>query len=122
MKKIYAKWMDFVLLLIFAGAVAAAALSLGKKEGSPQLVITTPEGEYIYPLDTDGEYKAAGQAGTSIITVKDGKACFSDSPCPNKTCVQSGPVFRNGEWAACLPNDVFIRIEGGDAETDAVAY
>ena len=122
MKTFYAKWMDGVVLLIFAGVLAAAPLSLTKRSGDAYLVITSPDGEYMYPLGTDAEYSVAGRIGASRIAVKDGKAFFVDSPCPNKTCVQSAPLSTNGAWAACLPNDIFIRIEGGGSETDAVAY
>ena len=38
------------------------------------------------------------------------------------TCVASRPVSKNGEWAACLPNDVFIRVESGASDLDAVSY
>ena len=88
------------------------ALKKARSTGSLHLVIGSPGGEYIYPLEKDAAYSIQGLLGESIIEVHDGEAHFLDSPCPNKTCVQAGFIHRSGEWAACLPNDVFIRIEG----------
>jgi hypothetical protein len=35
-----------------------------------------------------------------------------------------GPVSEAGQWAACMPNRVFISIEGGkpDEEIDILSY
>ena len=80
-------------------------------------------GEYVFPLDRDGLYNVAGLHGDSVIEVLDGKARFKDSPCPNKTCVQQGFISLPGEWAACLPNDVFIMVQGAakKGSVDALA-
>lgn len=87
------------------------------------LVIDSPGGQYVYALDTDATYEVEGRLGISTIRVSGGRAFFTDSPCPNKTCVQSSPVSQNGEWSACLPNDIFIRVENtSDDSVDAVAF
>ena len=61
--------------------------------------------------------------GESSIQVESGKAKFLDSPCENKNCIQSGEISVNGQWAACLPNGIFINIEGKNKENtfDAVS-
>ncbi len=96
--------------------------ALRKKSGRDVLLVFAGDEKYIYPLTRDGVYEIPGKIGVSVICVEDGKARFLDSPCPNKTCVASHPVSKNGEWAACLPNDVFIRVEASSDDLDAVAF
>ncbi len=92
-------------------------------KGDTILTIESPGGVWKYSLDKDGTYNIPGENGDSIIGIKDGKASFIESACPNKTCVLSAPVSRGGEWIGCLPNRVFIRIEGEQhTGFDAVGY
>ncbi len=37
---------------------------------------------------------------------------MEEDPGPLQICVQKGRISQAGEWLACLPNEVFIRIEG----------
>lgn len=111
-------------ILIFCLGIAAIVFSfkiLGKSKGSEKyLVVAAYESEYIYPLNKDASLEFEGIEGISKIEIKDGKAFFTDSCCPNKTCVQCTPISSNNEWTACLPNQVFIRVEGGTSEDDVV--
>lgn len=118
--------MDFVFVAAVAGVVVFLFLRLGRNSDDSKkrlLVQSSAGGEYVFPLDRDGLYNVAGLHGDSVIEVLDGKARFKDSPCPNKTCVQQGFISLPGEWAACLPNDVFIMIQGAakKGSVDAVA-
>ncbi|MGI6752165.1 MAG: NusG domain II-containing protein [Anaerovoracaceae bacterium] len=46
---------------------------------------------------------------------KDGKIAFISSDCPDKVCVKTGKIHRVGEYAACLPNGIILKIvPGGD--------
>ena len=111
-RKFQLKPLDFVVTAVFLCVIFISFAKIKRSSGSEQLlVITAPQAEYIYTLQQDAEYQVKGKDGISIICVKDGKAFFKDSACPNKTCVQSSPVSRAGEWSACLPNEVFLRIE-----------
>ncbi len=102
------------MLAIFALALAFSAVQLGKPKADAVHVKAVGNGKtYIFPLDRDGTYSVQGAMGVSIIRIENGAVYFEDSPCPNKTCIQTGKISRPGQWAACLPNDVFIRIEGG---------
>lgn len=118
--------MDFVFVAAVAGVVVFLFLRLGRNldDSKKRLVVqSSAGGEYVFPLDRDGLYNVAGLHGDSVIEVLDGKARFKDSPCPNKTCVQQGFISLPGEWAACLPNDVFIMVQGAakKGSVDAVA-
>jgi hypothetical protein len=55
--------------------------------------------------------------------IRDGSAWVVSSQCPNQICVRQGKISRPGQWIACLPNDIFIRISGQtDAPVDMVSY
>lgn len=41
---------------------------------------------------------------------KDGSIRFEESDCPDKICVKTGKLNSVGETAACLPNEIFIKI------------
>lgn len=117
------RWGDVVIGILFVVAIVFSILALKKKSaGKSQLIISAGNKEYVYPMDKDGLYSIPGLLGDSQIRVENGKARFENSPCPSKTCVQTGFISKNGTWAACLPNQVFIRIESPDDELDAVAF
>lgn len=40
----------------------------------------------------------------------DGSICFMKSNCPDKLCIRSGRLNLVGETAACLPNDIILKI------------
>lgn len=95
----------FSLFLIFS-------LRKGSALKKTYAVVKSSSEEYILPLEKDCELTVHGKIGDSVVEVKDSAVRFKHSPCPNKTCVHQGFISKNGEWAACLPNDVFILIEG----------
>lgn len=49
---------------------------------------------------------------TMKILFQNGTVRFSESNCPDKICVHTGSLLRNGQVAACVPADVLIRIRG----------
>jgi len=87
-------------------------------------VIKGRDGEWVYPLSSDRVVSVAGPLGDTLVAIEGKTARIKDSPCPNKTCVAGGSISRPGQWLACLPNQVLVRIEGGadDADIDAAAY
>jgi hypothetical protein len=116
------KVLDIPILLLSVAALLASVLMVRRGGGDErQLVVRTPEGEFVYPLSKNAVYRIEGAIGISEIEVSDGAARFLDSPCPGKTCVMTGSLSEAGAWAACLPNQVFIRIEGDRQELDAIA-
>lgn len=113
------KPIDYIIAVLFlAAAVFSLIYALQYKEGKAKLIVTDGRREWVYPLDEDREIEVKGTLGISRILIKNGQAMFLDSPCDNRVCVQSFPLSRNGDWAACLPNQIFIHVEGAD-ETDS---
>ena len=102
---------DFIIFAIFLSITIASFLFL-KTHGTSEahLVVTSGKKEYIYPLSKNQEVEIEGVLGKSVIVIQNGRAFFKDSPCQNKTCVHMGAVSGENDWAACLPNDIFIRV------------
>lgn len=80
----------------------------------------------VYPLAGDREFTVEGAEGTVRVAVKDGEVSVVSAPCRNKICQLSRPIKKPGEWIACIPGKVIIRIRGqaetGFGQTDAVSY
>lgn len=111
------KLLDLPIILLSLAALLTSVLLLrrgGRDE--KHVIIRTEEAEYVYPLSKDAVYRIEGSIGISEIEISDGTVRFLDSPCPGKTCVMTGALSEPGQWAACLPNKVFVRIEGSDSD------
>ncbi|HAK69499.1 MAG TPA: hypothetical protein DEO40_03415 [Treponema sp.] len=121
-KKILFRWGDAVALIVCAALFVFSLFFAGRGGSSASLCVECGGEEYRYPLDKDGVYTVHGLLGDSVIKVENGEAHFIESPCRNKNCVFAGKISRTGEWAACLPNDVLIRIDGENDEVDALSF
>ncbi len=45
-----------------------------------------------------------------VIVCEKGEVFFKSSDCRDKICCNAGHLSRTGEWAACLPNEIFLKI------------
>ncbi|HLW22173.1 MAG TPA: NusG domain II-containing protein [Sphaerochaetaceae bacterium] len=106
-------------IAIFIVSIAIIAFSLGRFtdfSGEPQVHVRTDGGEFIYDLGVDAFATFNGPVGETSIEIKDGKVHVHDSDCRNKVCISAGWVSRVGDWIICLPNNVFVLIEGAVAQ------
>ena len=120
------KFADILLILLFAATIVYFSLNffVKNKNSVKQVIIESGENIWYYQLDKDKEIKIEGILGESTIKIEDGFVFFENSPCPNKLCVNSSAISKNGDWIACLPNGVFARIEGEheNSEIDGTSY
>jgi hypothetical protein len=117
--------LDLAIALAAAGAVAlSAASAYGPGKGRAEAVISGRDGQWVYPLSADRDIAVAGPLGDTHIEIRAHSIHIEDSPCPNKTCIAAGSIAASGQWIACLPNRVFVRVEGGGASggVDASVY
>jgi len=63
-----------------------------------------------------------GQLGISTLQVKTGKIRFLTSPCQQKQCIHAGWLKNQGNFIACLPNQVSIQLAQKTQPWDAIAY
>lgn len=116
--------LDVIALVLVAAAIGAISLRVYSGNRAASEVTIESEGKaWIYPLDKDRAVDVRGPLGVTRILIESGHARIADSPCPDKLCVHMGRLAGPGQWAACLPNRVFVRI-GGEAahEVDGATF
>ncbi|ULQ59291.1 NusG domain II-containing protein [Brucepastera parasyntrophica] len=115
-----------ILILIAGLFVFVLSLSLLNSDtgGERRIVIESPEGTWLYGMEADRTISIPGKLGPSVIRISEDSAAIIYSPCPNQTCITAGAISKTGSWAACLPNRVMLKIEGGPEEEtiDAMGY
>lgn len=101
-----------VLLLAWAGALASLAWYFQAPTGRRAEVVV--DGRVVANLDLrqERDLTVTGAQGTSHIRVRDGAVRFTHSACRAGRCVRSGWLERGGQTAACVPNQVLVRVRG----------
>ncbi|MCL2443017.1 MAG: NusG domain II-containing protein [Treponema sp.] len=123
MKTLVKKFDVIIILLVAALTFFTAYFAYIKPQGQPRILIRGLDGEWTYPFKTDETIIVHGPLGDTIVRVHENRAWIESSPCNNQTCVASGSVSRQGQWAACLPNSVLLLVDGSrDDDVDAVVW
>ena len=109
---------DFILIfiiLLLAGFVWAMS-TFFHTGTSAKLLISVENKEYgIYDL-TENQVIAIGD--TNICEIKDGYVSMTYADCPDKVCVHSAGISKNGQTIICMPNRVVLEIIGDDADNE----
>jgi hypothetical protein len=109
------KPLDFLVIGISLALTGFSAFTVySQPQASDQVVIQGSGKTWVYPIDAEETIAVPGPLGETIVKIHDHQAYVTFSPCDNQTCVAAGHVSSDGEWVACLPNNVFIIIEGTD--------
>jgi hypothetical protein len=104
----------FFIALSLAVSLASISFASKGQAGTPTLVVESPQGKWVYQMNSSRDIVISGTIGESTLELRDGKVRFLESPCENKLCVIHAPLSNNGDWNACLPHRVMVHIEGGD--------
>jgi hypothetical protein len=111
--------LDLGVILLALGLTGFSAFLVYVKPGNAAQVLISGSGrEWIFPLDVDERVEVPGPLGNTVVQVRNHQAWLESSPCTNQLCVAAGHVRKGGEWAACLPNNVFLKIEGSEGHKD----
>jgi len=81
-----------------AGAVARVTIGLGDAQRSEEIA-----------LNADGVHNLMAELPVHL-QVQDGAIRFVHSECPDHLCEDFGWLRYDGDWAACLPAGVVVRI------------
>jgi hypothetical protein len=112
--------LDWIILAASLALLVFLTLAVrSSREGELSVVVGGSGQEWIYPLGEDRIVEIPGPLGSTVVEIQGGHVHIAASPCPNQTCVASGGIDAAGQWLACLPNQVFVRVEGR-AEDDSV--
>jgi len=113
---------DILIIFLAAGLTISSAYFVYLKPQNSQHVLIKGQGsEWIFPLNADETVVVQGPLGDTVVRINDGNVWIESSPCQNQTCVSAGILRRHGNWAVCLPNNVFVMIEGADEKSDVDA-
>ena len=118
------KALDFLAVLLSLLVIGGFSLyAYGGKSTAGDVVIEASGAQWIYPLSVDRREAVHGPLGDTVVVIQGGKAWVEDSPCPDKLCVHMPAVSRPGQWIACLPNRVFVRVRGSsDQNVDSISW
>jgi len=113
---------DIFIVLLTAGFVFFSAYRVYiRPQGQTRVLVRGQGLEWVFPIDAEETVVVPGPLGDTVVRIGDGHAWVESSPCENQTCVAGGRVARQGQWTACLPNNVLLMIEGtGGDDVDAV--
>lgn len=100
----------FVLANIFGYMV-----SINKEKAAKEVIIVR-DGEIIHKYKIDDTYERTIKLDFgnehNIVEIKDGKVTMTESNCPDKVCIETKPISKNGEMIVCLPHKLYVKIEG----------
>ena len=75
---------------------------------------------YRVELSTAKEslFSIPGEPDVVFQLYTDGSIAFIESNCPDKVCIRSGRLKYAGQFAACLPNRILLKIVSNDKERE----
>lgn len=115
-----------IVLIVLAGLVVALFFVFKSFSQTNLVAEVYYDGKVIDTINlSEKEEKkiCTGEKSSVIIVSRDGKIYFENSPCPDKVCVKSGELEKNGDFASCLPEKVVIKVSGErTSEIDAIVY
>jgi hypothetical protein len=112
---------DFVAIGFAVALTAGSGVMVygrGKKDAKPQVLIQGPTQSWVFPIDAEETVNVRGPLGDTVVRVHGGEAWVLSSPCDNQVCVAGGHINADGQWVACLPNEVFLMVEGSGNSQD----
>jgi hypothetical protein len=106
-----------IIMLLAMAAVAFVLMQMG---GSGKYAEVVRDNTVVKRLSLAEDTTYSPINGVEI-EVKNGKAAFAESDCPDKICVNTGFIGNTGQSAVCLPNRLTLRIVG-DSDNGVDAY
>jgi hypothetical protein len=113
--------------LLIIGAVAVIALVLlllnsfiFTKEGVYAEIYHDSALVYRINLSTaeEGSFSIPEEPDVVFQLYADGSIAFRESDCPDKICIRSGRLKNAGQFAACLPNGILLKIVSNDKDRE----
>ena len=103
---------DIIIFTIFLTISVLSFTLYTTISGNPKVYVTSEGREWVYDLSVDTSATFEGPVGFTTIEISNNRVHVHESDCKNQICVLAGWISKPGEWIACLPNNVFILIQG----------
>lgn len=112
------------LVISIAVVILVSAYAFADPSDPTQVSVQSSDGDFLYTLAQARSIRVEGPIGHTHIEIEGSRARIVSSPCRDQICVAAGWLDTSGDWTACLPNRVFVRVEGGDRSdgVDAQTY
>jgi hypothetical protein len=108
---------DVVIAALGAVLIALFSFRIYAPGGATARLVVEGEGRrWDFPLDAAETLSVPGPLGDTVVELRGRQARIVSSPCPNQSCIAAGAIHRHGQWIACLPNRVMVRLESGARE------
>lgn len=119
-------------ILIIIGILAVSVASWGiyslAAEGGSVKAEIYYYSELVETVDLSGgeekSFSIPQDENVILHIYQDGSIAFVESDCPDKVCIHAGKLRTAGQFAACLPNGIVVRIvpekERGKDDADLV--
>ena len=115
------------VISLFALVVICALVLLlrGAATSQNKVAVVYLNGEVIREIDLDNineplEFDIISDGHTNTVRAERGRIRMVSADCPDKVCVDQGPIDNGALPIVCLPHKVIIEIRGGRSEVDAV--
>ncbi len=102
---------DIIIILLFLLVALLFLVFQSRSSGSGATCEILYQREIVMNVSLDKEQTfSIEQLPNVVLEVRDGRIAFIQSDCPDKTCVRTGFISEHGQFAACLPNGIALRI------------
>ncbi|MFP4376098.1 MAG: NusG domain II-containing protein [Spirochaetales bacterium] len=116
------KPLDILSILVSLLAITGVTLfAYGGRPEPSQVSIETDQGAFLYPLSENRTLEFDGPLGVTHVLISQNSVRVTESPCRDKICIAAGHLDTTGQWTACLPNRVFVVVEGAQDEDEVDA-
>lgn len=105
--KLFSKKDLIILALILA--IAGILFVIFKNGSHGTLYEVSVNGKEVCRESIYKKHRIPLECGAVIVCDGEG-VYFEVSDCPDLVCVNTGRLTRDGEWAACLPNEIFLKV------------
>jgi len=76
---------------------------------------------YSFSISEDRDITISGPIGDTNLRISENRVWITEAPCPHKICKKMGKIGRAGEIIVCIPNKIFIEVEGTqDSPVDGI--
>lgn len=110
------KLFDLIVLGVIIALVVALllVLFLPKEEGSSVEIYRSGKLIGEFKMSDYSETSLVKQYGSLIVCITGDSVSVLESDCPDKCCVKQGEIRYDGESIICVPQEIVIKIVGGD--------
>lgn len=112
---------DKIMFSVFMVMIVFLTLShLMRKAGEPHnaRAVILQNGNVIkeielssIPEGKEEKIRIEYNGGFNVLTVKRNRIAVTEASCPDRDCVRTGELTRNGDSAVCLPNRLSVRFK-----------